>query len=87
MTEHEKKYSEIVEAVGLNNLIPLIPATKEEVQDALSCNCYLNNIPLQSWDMQHFNVLRLTKRAGYQDNSLSFTVCVLKQAARMWAKS
>jgi hypothetical protein len=47
---HKEKYSTIVHAIGLNNLIPLIPGTKDKIKKALEKDPYLNNIPMKYWD-------------------------------------
>ena len=83
---HEEKYTTIVNAIGLNAFIPCIPATKEQIQEALKTDEHLNNIPLKKWDNMHCSVGYLfNAKLGINTYSLSQTVCALKQAASMWA--
>lgn len=47
----------------------------------------LNDIPLYKWDAMHDNILNLTKEARKdlnEDNSLSASVCIAKNAALMF---
>lgn len=82
---HREKYSAIVNAIGLGTCVHYIPATKEEVVEALKTDEYLNNIPIKKWDDQHWFIKQELFRIGINAISLSDTVCVLKEAARMWA--
>lgn len=84
--EHEEIYSAVVNAIGLENCIHLIPATKEKVVKALKTDRYMNNIQIKEWDDQHRLVVGELVRIGINSISEADTVCVLKQAARMWAE-
>lgn len=83
---HEEKYTAIVNAIGLKNCISYIPATKEEIQEALKTDEHLNNIPIKLWDREHAYFKREFLRIGINVLSISGTVCTLKRAARMWAE-
>lgn len=69
------------------------PFVKALVQDAIgleainaSTDKHLNDIPLQRWDRLHPGISEITKalrkHAG-ECNSISTSVCIAKQAARM----
>ena len=47
---HVAIYTKIVNDIGLEECIPYIPVSREEVQDALEKNNSLNDIPLAKWD-------------------------------------
>ena len=83
---HQEKYGAIVEAIGLNTCKYYIPATKEEIVEALKTDKHLNNIPIKKWDDQHEYFKKHFVRIGINLISLANTVCVLKEAARMWAE-
>lgn len=86
-TTHNEKYTSLVSAIGLKNLIPLIPATKEQIRNALDeGEGFLNEIPLKRWDARHLSVKARLHALGINVISLSETVCLLKQAARMWVE-
>jgi hypothetical protein len=93
MTHHEK-YSTLVNAIGLNKLIPFIPADLEQVKKALAeGEGHLNEIPIKLWDNKHTYVRSLAgqiigEREGSKITytwSISQSVCLLKTAAKMWA--
>lgn len=83
---HEQMFGKVVNAIGLDKLTPLIPATKEGIIKALATDEHLNNIPLRLWDSKAEVVKILMVRAGINSISLSDCVCTLKHAARMWAE-
>lgn len=96
---HTEMYTMIVNKVGLDNCKSFIPATKEQIIEALKTDEYLNNIPVAKWDSaagyicQGANVVKLPYgfrnvmvSKGFNVLSLSQCVCTLKQAARMWAE-
>lgn len=82
---HVEIYTKIVNDIGLEECIPYIPVSREEVQDALEKNSSLNDIPLEKWDTMHPPFRRKIRALGIKSVSLSDTICTLKQAARMWA--
>lgn len=85
---HREKYSKVVNAIGLHNVVAYIPATLEELTKKLKQDEYLNNIDLPKWDgsaeYPHFR--RLLQGIGINVYSLADRVCILKQAARMWVE-
>jgi hypothetical protein len=90
---HKEKYGALVDAIGLQNLIPLIPATKEQIAKALEDGDeHLNTIPLKNWDDRHAFAKSLAgKVIGQKEGSrISYTwslaesVCLLKNAAIKW---
>lgn len=83
---HEEQYERIVNVIGLQSLIELIPATQQQINEALEEDEHLNNIPLKKWDAQHGKVVNRLIRVGINSISQSNTVCILKCAAKMWAK-
>ncbi len=48
--EHKEKYEALAQKIGIDKLIPLIPASKERVAECLKCDEELNLIPLTAWD-------------------------------------
>ena len=82
---HVEIYTKIVNDIGLEECIPYIPVSREEVRDALAKDSSLNDIPLEKWDKMHPSFIRKIRALGIKSVSLSDTVCTLKQAARMWA--
>lgn len=84
---HDEMYGRIVNDIGLDRLIPLLPENKEILTNALKEDENLNNIPLLRWDGRHQFVQRELKRIGINQSSLSQTVCILKCAARQYVKS
>lgn len=60
----------------------------DRIRKALLTDPHMNNIPLPLWDAMHQWLLPMTRdmrKALGEGNSLGSTVCVAKQAARMWA--
>jgi hypothetical protein len=83
---HEEVFSTVVNAIGLDVCKKYVPATKQEVETALENGDYhLNSIPLIKWDARHSHLASELLRIGINTFSRSDTVCILKQAARMWA--
>jgi hypothetical protein len=77
---HSEKYTAVVEAIGLGRLVMYIPATKEEIKDALeNGEGSLNEIPLAKWD-------RVAAFGMPCSSTLAERVCTLKQAAIMWVE-
>jgi hypothetical protein len=77
---HREKYTAVVEAIGLARLVMFIPATKEEIKDALeNGEGHLNEIPLAKWDRGAVFGMPFS-------STLAERVCTLKQAARMWVE-
>ncbi|PEV64216.1 hypothetical protein [Bacillus thuringiensis] len=82
---HEEFYTNVVNGIGLKTLIPLLPATKEEIKVCLERDGNLNGIKLQYWDERAKELKFYISRIGVKSISLSQAVCVLKQTARMYA--
>lgn len=49
MTPHEKKYENIAQTIGIENIIHLMPASREAIAEALKIDKNLNNIELRLW--------------------------------------
>ncbi len=76
--EHAKKYEELARKLGVEKIVPLIPASRERVRQALTRgDKHLNSIPLRKWDSAALQ-LHLRERGL----SLSEGVCVLKHVAK-----
>lgn len=84
---HEEMYTTMVHAIGLDNLIPLLPENKQTLQAAYEEDENLNNISLQQWDIRHHYVKQLLKGIGITTSSISQSVCILKQAARLYIEA
>jgi len=93
---HGDIYSNVVNAIGLKVCERYIPATKEEILEALKTDKHLSNIPLKKWDFasgytcsgSHVNKTHqgfkdVMIKSGINELSLSDCVCTLKQAAIM----
>jgi hypothetical protein len=54
MTDHEKKYEELAQKIGVSALIYVLKCynfpTPEEMRERANANPHLNNIPLAKWD-------------------------------------
>lgn len=48
--EHYEKYEAIAQAIGIDNLIPLIKVDADTIRAALAKDPHLNTIPLAKWD-------------------------------------
>ncbi|EOO11444.1 hypothetical protein [Bacillus cereus] len=83
---HEEFYTNVVNGIGLQNLIGLLPATKEEIKLCLERDESLNGIKLKYWDERATELKFYIGRIGVKSISLSQAVCVLKQTARMYAR-
>lgn len=81
---HDEMYTKIVNAIGLSKLTPLLPTDKQALQIAYEEDENFNNIPLREWDVRHPYVKSLLKGIGITQSSLSQSVCILKQAARIY---
>ncbi len=92
-TEHEKKYEELAQRIGIEALKRIVPATAERVKAALANGDEpLNTIPLMLWDRRAGLVslmapVRLSWSAPWLPDvasglSLAERVCVLKHVAK-----
>lgn len=98
---HREIYTKAINLLGgLDAVIPYIPFTLEEIQEALKSDEHLNNLPIRRWDSasgfqggQHGSVTfvghgvwNLYRKVGITSASCSQGVCLLKEAARQWAE-
>lgn len=84
--QHEEIYSTVVNAIGLDTLVPYLPATKDNLEKAYEKDQYLNNIPLKKWGFASYGVRNELAKIGITSTSISDGVCTLKSAARMYIK-
>lgn len=85
---HGEVYARAIEACGgLDAVIPHIPFSLENIQNALLHHDeYLNTLPLRTWDFAAERVKGLMyRKARITYSALSQRVCLLKEAARQWA--
>ena len=100
-TPHKEKYRTFVNGLGYKEIKLCIPYPIDAIKEALSKgDKYLNTLPMEAWDtasgvilddeqVPHAYTNRLTliyKKAGITVFSQSEGVCILKEAARMWAE-
>lgn len=83
---HEEKFGTIVNDIGLDTCIRYIPFTKEEIQEAIETEDYLNSLPIRDWESQHDYFKYMFGRLGVNTVSINDTVCTLKRAAIMWVE-
>ena len=94
---HKEKYRKIVKFLGFEEIRKCIPFTLEELKEAYEEDEYLNNLPMEKFDMAAgFKVKTLDvifigsqltdlyKKAGVDTYSLATGVCILKECAREW---
>ena len=99
---HEEIYTRAIELLGgLDAVIPYIPFSLEEIQEAIKEDEHLNNLSMKKWDRasgfisdRQSNVIfvggglwNLYRKAGINAASCAQGVCVLKEAARQWVYS
>lgn len=80
---HDELYTKVVNGIGLALCEIHMPASIEDIRDALAEDPHLNNIKLEKWDRMHPSFRSAFRCIGVNVLSLSDTVCTLKQAARM----
>lgn len=98
--EFNERYEKLIELVGLEAIVPYIPATKEEVKEAAQISRSLNSIPLSKWDRAAgysvegtrvtnlgYGANRLLVANGINCYSLSECVSLLKHAALKWIEA
>ena len=98
--EFNERYEKLIELVGLEAIIPYVPATKEEVEEAAQISKSLNSIPLSKWDRAAgysvegmivtnlgYGANRLFIANGINCYSLSECVSLLKHAALKWIEA
>ena len=100
--EHRAIYQRAVERFGgLKAIKPLIPFSLEQIKKALeSGDEHLNTLPIKEWNFAsgfvtykweckpifHQPIWYLYKKHGITSASNSQGVCLLKEAARVWAE-
>lgn len=95
-----ERMDKLVEYIGIDSIIPYIPATKEEVKEAAQISKSLNSIPLSKWDRAAgysvegvrvtncgYGANRLFITSGINCYSLSECVSLLKHAALKWIEA
>ena len=98
--EFNERYEKLIELIGLDAIIPYVPATKEEVEEAAQISKSLNLIPLSKWDRAAgysvegtrvtnlgYGANRLLIANGINCYSLSECVSLLKHAALKWIEA
>ena len=50
LEEFDAFYKAVVSDIGINNLIPLLPCSKADIQQAYQKDPHLNSIPIALWD-------------------------------------
>lgn len=85
-SEHREKYGKLVETIGLDYLIKLIPVKDlQTLREKLEEDEHLNNIPLEDWDRAGMLLHFLSKKYNIYNAPYSY-VCILKEAARQWVE-
>lgn len=100
--EHRAIYQRAVERFGgLEVIKPLIPFSLEQIKKALECGDeHLNTLPIRKWDSASgfycrgasctpqfgADIWNLYRKHGVTSASNAQGVCLLKEAARMWAE-
>jgi hypothetical protein len=99
---HRAKWQRVVNALGYEDVKKCIPYTLEQIKKALPKDEHMNNLPIKKWDnasgvwvnnmsgahsiLYGAPLLALYRKAGVTSFSQSDGVCILKEAARMWAE-
>ncbi|QIW89687.1 hypothetical protein PQE71_gp005 [Bacillus phage Izhevsk] len=81
---HEEYYGNVVNGIGLNTLVHLLPATKEEMKRSIRLHGNLSGIKLQVWDNAVPQLKYYIHRIKVKRLSLAEGVCILKQTAIMY---
>ena len=86
--EHNKYYSTVVEYIGYEELLKILPFKWAEICRALAGgDVHLNTLRMPKWDRQTTLVRRLLYNKGIDTSSISECVCILKECARMSTKT
>ena len=87
---HEEIYTRAINLLGgLDAIIPYMPFKLEKIQKALeNGDKHLNTLPLHIWDFSADAYIKdlMYRKANITYSSVSERVCLLKEAARQWAK-
>jgi len=81
---HEEYYGNVVNGIGLERLVQLLPATKEEMKRSMKRYGNLSGIKLKVWDNSAQHLAHYVHRIGVKRLSLCEGVCILKQTAIMY---
>jgi hypothetical protein len=83
MEAHRKFYAQFVSDATIRFVVSIIGA---DVIKA-STDEHMNDIPLRRWDCMHGNLpLAVSLKSLGESNSISTTVCIAKEAARIFAE-
>lgn len=83
---HQEKYKKIVDALGFDNVKKCLPYDLDTLKKAVKKDKHLNNLSLKTWDRTTPALSNLYRSKGVTSWSLSQSVCVLKECARMWVE-
>lgn len=97
---HSEKWGRVVNALGYEAVKHCIPFTLEQVKNALRTDKHMNNLAIRIWDsaagftgcqtgramLMPSPFTGILRKAGVKSFSPSDCVCILKEAARMWAE-
>lgn len=84
---HEEFYSNVVNGIGLERLVQLLPATKEQMKRSIKLHGNLSGIKLQVWDSACPALASYIHRIKVKRLSLCEGVCILKQTAMMYLEA
>lgn len=84
---YRDKYTSLVNAVGFEECINSLPATREDIIEAYKNDQYLTKIPLDKWDANAPLLYERLNQIGITEISATETVCIMKQSARMWIEA
>ena len=83
---HDEVYGTVVNAIGLERCLSYVPVELEKLPALYEEDEWLNNVPLNKWDIQHGQFRSEMSRIGINVQSLAGTVSTLKQAAKMYVR-
>lgn len=102
ISDTERFYQEVVNNIGLENLIPLLPESdKNRLSTVIGKEKNLNKIPLSNWDicagyteLTNGNIIHLPwngfdmllRKIHIENVPLSQRICILKTAAQMYVE-
>ncbi|TWL39531.1 hypothetical protein P5637_07180 [Bacillus paralicheniformis] len=82
---YEEARIKVVNALGFEKCVECLPASKEEIQEALKNDKYLTKISFERWDSKAPLLYDDLNKMGITQIGVTETVDLLKQCARMWA--
>ena len=97
---HKEKYENVVRDIGYDAVKRCIPFSREQIKKALeNGDEHLNSLPISKWDtasgfrcsganctLIRSELTNLYMNIGINAFSCAQGVCILKEAARMWAE-